>query len=287
MTEQRERAYFVALGAALRAGYAVLAGGGKSLDAVIATVVQLEDDPLFNAGRGAVFNAAGRHELDAAVMDGATTRAGAVAGVRRVKNPILAARAVMERTPHVLLVGTAADRFARAAGLTMVPAGYFSTAPRAAALARARADAAATAADRHGTVGAVALDRAGNLAAATSTGGFTNKMPGRVGDSPLVGAGVYADNGACAVSATGSGEHFIRAVLAYDVAARMRYRGEALGPAARRALSRAADIGGDGGLIAVDRAGRIAMPFNSEGMYRGYAKNGRCHTAIYREGRRQ
>jgi isoaspartyl peptidase/L-asparaginase-like protein (Ntn-hydrolase superfamily) len=282
MTERREREYRAGLTAALHAGYAVLDGGGKSLDAVVAAVILLEDSPLFNAGRGAVFNAAGRHELDAAVMDGATGRAGAVAGVRRVKNPVLAARAVMERTPHVLLAGPAADRFARAAGLTVVPPVYFSTTARAVALARARADAAATAADRHGTVGAVALDRYGNLAAATSTGGFTNKLPGRIGDSPLVGAGTYADNASCAVSGTGSGEHFMRAVLAYDVAARIRYRGETLAEAACGALARVEALGGDGGLIAVDRAGNIAMPFVSEGMYRGSARRGRFHVAIYR-----
>jgi isoaspartyl peptidase/L-asparaginase-like protein (Ntn-hydrolase superfamily) len=280
MTDSRERDYRAALTAALRAGYAVLAGGGTSLDAVVAAVIVLEDTPLFNAGRGAVFNAAGEHELDAAVMDGATRRAGAVAGARRVKNPVLAAHAVMERTPHVLLAGAGADRFARAAGLQMVPAKYYSTPARAVALARARADAAATAADRHGTVGAVALDRAGNLAAATSTGGFTNKMAGRVGDTPIVGAGTYAD-AACAVSATGSGEHYIRAVLAHDVAARMRYLGEPLGIAARRALAGVAALGGDGGLIAIDRAGRVAMPFNSEGMYRGCARHGRYRVAIY------
>ena len=281
MTARRERDYRAALAAALQAGYAVLAGGGTSLDAVVAAVIVLEDTPLFNAGRGAVFNAAGEHELDAAVMEGASRRAGAVTGVQRVKNPVLAARAVMERTPHVLLAGAGADRFARAAGLQMVPAKYYSTPARAVALARARADAAATAADRHGTVGAVAVDRAGNLAAATSTGGFTNKMAGRVGDTPLVGAGTYADNAACAVSATGSGEHYIRAVLAHDVAARMRYLGEPLGVAARRSLAGVAKLGGDGGLIAVDRAGRVAMPFNSEGMYRGCARNGRFQVAIY------
>jgi isoaspartyl peptidase/L-asparaginase-like protein (Ntn-hydrolase superfamily) len=282
MTERREREYRAELTAALHAGYAVLDGGGTSLDAVVAAVIVLEDSPLFNAGRGAVFNAAGRHELDAAVMDGATGRAGAVAGVRRVKNPVLAARAVMERTPHVLLAGPAADRFARAAGLTVVTPGYFSTTARAVALARARASATATAADRHGTVGAVALDRSGNLAAATSTGGFTNKLPGRVGDSPLVGAGTYADNASCAVSGTGSGEHFMRAVLAYDVAARMRYRGETLAEAARGALARVVALGGDGGLIAVDWSGNFAMPFVSEGMYRGSARRGRFHVAIYR-----
>jgi len=284
MTERRERDYRAALTAALRAGYAVLDGGGGSLDAVTAAVLVLEDTPLFNAGRGAVFNAAGEHELDAAVMDGATGKAGAVAGVRRVRNPVLAARAVMELTPHVLLAGPAADHFARAAGLTMVSPGYFSTTARAVSLARARADAAATAADRHGTVGAVALDRAGDLAAATSTGGYTNKMAGRVGESPLLGAGTYAENVSCAVSATGSGEHFIRAVLAGDVAARMRYLRETVGQSARRALARVEALGGDGGLIAVDRKGNVAMPFVSEGMYRGSAKNGRFRVAIYREG---
>lgn len=280
LTPRREKQYRAALLAALRSGYAALDGGGSSLDAVVAAVVVLEDSPLFNAGRGAVFNAAGEHELDAAVMDGATRKAGAVAAVRRVKNPVLAARAVMERTPHVLLAGADADRFARAAGLTMVPPRYFSTRERTRALVRARRDGAAGAADRHGTVGAVALDRRGNLAAATSTGGYTNKMPGRVGDSPIIGAGTYADD-RCAVSGTGPGEYFMRAVLAHDVAARMRYRGESLAQAARRALARLARLGGDGGLIAVDRGGNVATPFVSEGMYRGVARGGRYTVAIY------
>lgn len=281
MNARREAEFRAGLADALRAGYAVLERGGTSLDAVVAAVVALEDCPLFNAGRGAVFNAAGKHELDAAVMDGATAKAGAVAGATRVKNPVLAARAVMESTPHVLLTGAAADRFARDAGLTLVSAGYFSTAARAVALARARMRAEQDAAERHGTVGAVALDRSGNLAAATSTGGCTNKMVGRVGDSPVIGAGTYAANATCAVSGTGSGEHFIRAVLAYDVAARMRYLGEPLRTAARRALARVAALGGDGGLIALDREGTVAMPFVSEGMYRGYARAGQVHIAIY------
>ena len=282
MTSRRERDFRAGLTEALEAGYAVLDGGGASLDAVIAAVAVLEDSPLFNAGRGAVFNAAGRHELDAAVMDGATAKAGAVAGVRRVKNPVLAARAVMERTSHLLLAGGAADRFARGAGLAMIAPDYFSTTARAVALARARADAAATAADRYGTVGAVALDAAGNLAAATSTGGYTNKLPGRVGDSPIVGAGTYAENATCAVSATGTGEHFIRAVAAHDVAARMRYLGETLEQAACAVLERVTALGGDGGLIAVDPAGNVAMPFVSEGMYRGVMRNGKAQVAIYR-----
>lgn len=282
LTPRREKQYRNGLVAALRAGHAVLENGGSSMDGVAAAVLVLEDSPLFNAGRGATLNAAGEHELDAAVMDGASGKAGAVAGVRRVRNPVLAARAVMERTGHVLLAGAAADRYARSVGLELVSPRYFSTPQRARALRRARARSLTAAADRHGTVGAVALDRFGNLAAATSTGGYTNKMVGRVGDSPIIGAGTYADNATCAVSTTGIGEYFIRAVVAYDVAARMRYLGETLGLAARRALARVVALGGDGGLIAVDRAGKVAMPFVSEGMYRGIARGGRLEAAIYR-----
>jgi beta-aspartyl-peptidase (threonine type) len=256
---------------ALEAGAAILARGGASLDAVCAAVVELEDSPLFNAGRGAVYNAEGRHELDAGVMDGATLRAGAVAAVSRIRNPVLAARAVMEKSRHVLLVGRGAEHFAVRHRLKMERAAYFGTRSRLMALKRKLEG-------HHGTVGAVARDRAGNLAAATSTGGYTGKLPGRVGDSPIVGAGVYADNASCAVSGTGLGEAFIRAVLAHDVAARMRYGGESLAAAARKALATVARLGGDGGLIAVDRRGRVVMPFNSEGMYRA---------AIDRLGKRQ
>jgi isoaspartyl peptidase/L-asparaginase-like protein (Ntn-hydrolase superfamily) len=284
MTRRAEAQHRAALLAALRAGYAVLDGGGASVDAVTAAVVVLEDSPLFNAGRGASLNAAGGIELDASIMDGATGQAGAVACARRARNPVLAARAVMERTPHVLLAGAAADRFARAAGLPLAAPRYFRTPERARDLERARARPAASAGGRHGTVGAVALDRSGNLAAATSTGGYTNKMAGRVGDSPIIGAGTYAENATCAVSSTGIGEYFIRAVAAHDVAARMRYLGETLGQAARRALARVVTLGGDGGLIAVDRAGSVAMPFASEGMYRGFARGGRFTVAIYRQG---
>jgi L-asparaginase/beta-aspartyl-peptidase (threonine type) len=272
-----EMRYRAALADALSAGCEVLRGGGTSLDAVTTAVVALEDCPLFNAGRGAVLNAAGRHELDAAVMDGSTRRAGAVANVRSTRNPVLAARAVMENTRHVMIAGEAADRLAADAGLAIVPPHYYSTRARLASLARLQRSERGkdgkrvTAADRHGTVGAVALDAAGNLAAATSTGGFTNKMPGRIGDSPVIGAGTYADNATCAVSGTGSGEHFMRAVLAHTVSARMRYLGESLPAAARNALREVARLGGSGGLIAVDARGRIAMPFNSEGMYRGCA----------------
>jgi isoaspartyl peptidase/L-asparaginase-like protein (Ntn-hydrolase superfamily) len=246
---------------ALAAGWTILEKGGASLDAVAAAVVVLEDDPLFNAGRGAVYNAEGNHELDASVMDGATLRAGAVAAVSRIRNPILAARAVMERSPHVLLAGPNAERFAFRHGVARAPASYFHTAERLAALKKGLKR-------HHGTVGAVALDRRGNLAAATSTGGFTGKLPGRVGDSPIIGAGTWADNATCAVSGTGDGEIFIRTALAHDIAERMRYRGDSLQRAARAALAAVARLGGEGGLVAVDRRGNLAMPFNSKAMYR-------------------
>jgi L-asparaginase / beta-aspartyl-peptidase len=290
LARRAEGLYRAALESALEQSRDLLLEGGDALDAVTAAVVALEDDPLFNAGRGAVYNADGEHELDAAIMDGATLRAGAVCIARRTRNPVLAARAVMERTAHVMLAAGGADRFAREQGLVTVEPGYFGTVRRRAALeaerARRRGTAArqaATEAERHGTVGAVALDARGNLAAATSTGGYTHKLPGRVGDSPVIGAGTYADNQACAVSGTGSGEHFMRALLAYDVAARMRYLREPLARAAARALARVTALGGSGGLIALDRAGRLAMPFTTEGMYRGYARGrGRPVVAIFR-----
>jgi L-asparaginase / beta-aspartyl-peptidase len=274
LTPAVERRYGRALEHALNCGFRVLESGGASLDAVVAAVVVLEDSPLFNAGRGAVFNSSAQHELDAAVMDGARLRAGAVAAVRRAKNPVRVARAVMDSTPHVMLAGAGADRFARRQRLERVSPGYFSTAARRAALERARARErnALSDAERHGTVGAVALDSMGNLAAATSTGGMTNKMVGRVGDSPVIGAGTYADNDTCAVSATGDGEYFIRCALAHDVAARMRYLGLPLARAAHGALKAVSALGGTGGLVAVDRSGRIAMPFTTEGMYRGYMR---------------
>ena len=233
-----------------------------ALDAVTAAVRVLEDSPLFNAGRGSCFNAEGEIEMDASVMDGRELRAGAVAAVRTIRNPVLAARLVMEKTRHVLLAGDGAEKFAREQGLPVEDPSYFATETRRAALKR-------NLKSHHGTVGAVALDGDGNLAAATSTGGYTGKLPGRIGDSPLIGAGTYADNRACAVSGTGLGEAFIRAAVAYDTAARMRYRGESLASAARAALRNVARLGGDGGLIAVDRRGNVARPFNSEGMYRG------------------
>jgi isoaspartyl peptidase/L-asparaginase-like protein (Ntn-hydrolase superfamily) len=289
ISPKQESRYRAALERSLKAGYKVLKAGGASIDAVVAAVAFMEDSPLFNAGKGAVYNADGRHELDAAIMDGASLRAGAVACVRRIKNPIAAARAVMQSTEHVLLAGEGAERFARRHGLRIVPAAYFDTRRRLAALQRElqrkRGKLSGTASDleAHGTVGAVALDRAGNLAAGTSTGGVTGKLPGRVGDSPIVGAGTYADNGTCAVSGTGTGEFFIRAVLAYDVAARMRYLGKPLARAAADALERLGRLGGDGGLVAIDRRGRVAMPFNTAGMYRGcITRDGALSVAIYR-----
>ena len=256
-----EQPYLAGLMRALDAGWTLLAGGGSSLDAVTAAVVALEDDPLFNAGRGAVYNAEGRHELDASIMDGATLRAGAVAAVSRIRNPILAARAVMEHSPHVLLAGRGAERFAKKHRLVFSPPSYFHTHARLEALKK-------NLKRHHGTVGAVALDREGNLAAATSTGGFTGKLPGRVGDSPIVGAGTWADNATCAVSGTGDGEIFMRTALAHEVAARIRHRGDALPAAAKGALAAVARLGGEGGLVAVDRRGNIAMPFNSQAMLR-------------------
>jgi beta-aspartyl-peptidase (threonine type) len=260
---------------ALDAGYSVLKDGGTSLDAVAAAVVAMEDDPHFNAGRGSCYNAEGEIEMDASIMDGATLAAGAVAAVRLIRNPVRAARAVMERTRHVLLVGASAERFARKHGLKLERAEYFRTERRLQALRK-------KVKNYHGTVGAVALDRDGNLAAATSTGGYTGKLAGRVGDTPIIGAGNYADNRACAVSGTGLGEAFIRAAVAYDVVARMLYTKVSVESAARAALRRVADLGADGGLIAVDKRGNVAMPFNSEGMYRAAIdRTGKKRLAIF------
>ena len=275
MTAAAEARYRAALERALDAGHMLLKNGGSSLDAVCAAVVVMEDSPLFNAGCGACYNTDEKHELDASVMDGATLRAGAVAAVSRIRNPVLAARAVMEKSRHVLLAGRGAERFASKHGVRLAPASYFHTSARLAAL-RKRLEA------HHGTVGAVAFDAQGNLAAATSTGGYTGKLPGRVGDSPIIGAGTYADDN-CAVSGTGLGEAFIRGVLAYDVAARIRYLRQPLAKAARAVIAKLADLQGDGGLIAVDRRGNIVMPFNSNGMYRAcVTASGKRSVAIYR-----
>jgi beta-aspartyl-peptidase (threonine type) len=285
MSAEEEAAYRADLGRALDAGYEVLQSGGASLDAVTAAVRILEDSPLFNAGRGAVFNHEGINELDASIMDGRTLKAGAIAGVRHVRNPIELARRVMERSPHVLLAGAGAEEFALEQGLELVPRKYFFTEKRWQQLERARAGdkLGAAALGYYGTVGAVALDSHGDLAAATSTGGMTNKRWGRVGDSPIVGAGTYADNASCAVSATGSGEFFIRSVLAHEISALMKYRGLPVEEAARQAVhERLQGIGGDGGVIVVDRDGKVAMQFNTEGMFRGARDSqGRREIAIY------
>ena len=285
LSAEDEAAYRADLARALDAGYEVLQAGGDSLDAVTAAVRILEDSPLFNAGRGAVFNHEGINELDASIMDGRTLKAGAVAGVRHVRNPVDLARRVMERSPHVLLSGAGAEEFALEQGLELVPRKYFFTERRWQQLERARAgDKLGSAALGYfGTVGAVARDSRGNLAAATSTGGMTNKRWGRVGDSPIIGAGNYADNGSCAVSATGSGEFFIRSVLAHEISALIKYRGLAVEEAARQAVrERLQGIGGDGGVIVVDREGNVAMQFNTEGMFRGARDSrGRREIAIY------
>lgn len=279
----QESAYHAALQDVLRASQAVLAGGGTALDAVCVAVQALEDCPLFNAGHGAVFTADATHELDAAVMDGATLAAGAVAGVARVRNPVLAAREVLRDGRHVLMIGAGAERLAQAAGLAMVQPGYFSTEARLAQL-RAAQEGPLDEGRKMGTVGAVALDAQGHLAAATSTGGMTNKRPGRVGDSPLIGAGTYADDRTAAVSCTGHGESFIRVAAAHDVCARMAYGGQALQEASDAVVHQAlAAIGGTGGLIAVDRLGNVCLPFNTEGMYRGLARVGQApESFIYR-----
>lgn len=285
--------YHDGLQAALRAGAAVLEAGGSALDAVQAAVQSLEDCPLFNAGRGSVYTADATHEMDASIMDGSSLRAGAVAGVHGVRNPVALARVVMERTNHVLLVGEGALRLAREQGVAMADAGYFHSQERLAQLERVRAQGAGVMALDHsartlaetpapiredgknGTVGAVALDRHGNLAAAVSTGGLTNKRPGRVGDSPIVGAGIYANNVTCAVACTGTGEHFLRACVSHDIHARMAYKGESLveaGDAVVHGLLK--EIGGSGGLVSVDAQGNVHMPFNSTGMYRGVLREG-------------
>jgi len=289
VTPEREKAVRAALQRALESGYAQLKAGKPALDAVTAAITILEDDPLFNAGKGAVFNHDGKNELDAAIMDGSTLRAGSIANVHRVKNPILLARAVMEQSPHVMMVGDGAEQFAKSVGIELVAPGYFHTDERwrqlQSALKEEREKTAAPAkAPHHGTVGAVALDTQGHLAAGTSTGGMTNKRYGRVGDSPIIGAGTYA-NAKCAVSATGWGEYYIRANAAHDICARVEYGGKPLAQAAKEVVMDVIPkLGGDGGVIALDADGNFAMPFNTEGMYRGWVdKNGKIHIAIFAE----
>jgi beta-aspartyl-peptidase (threonine type) len=283
LTAQLEQEYRSALADALRAGHRVLREGGSSLDAVIAALVPLEDSPLFNAGRGAVFTADGVNSLDASIMDGATLRAGAVAGVTDVRNPIVLARLVMEKSPHVMLSGRGAEQFAREQGVPSTPKEWFFTERRWKELQDAQM-AEAPAADKHGTVGAVALDRTGRLAAGTSTGGMTNKKWGRIGDSPIVGAGTYA-NARCAVSGTGWGEYFIRNAVAYDICARVEHASASIGDAAGTVIltKLPQQQNNTGGVIAIDGAGNIAMPFNTPGMYRGWiGANGEATVAIFK-----
>lgn len=281
MSAEREAAYKAALQAALNTGEAILKEGGTSLDAIEAVIRVMEDDSLFNSGRGAVLTHKGKAELDASIMDGSDKNAGAVAGVQRVKHPITAARKVMEASKHVMLSGKGAETFADQQGLTMIENDYFITARRKAALERIIARELET--QEKGTVGAVALDKAGNLAAGTSTGGMMNKRYGRIGDSPVIGAGTYADNQTCAVSCTGHGEFFIRYAVAYDVSAMMAYGGKSVVEASDEIINqKLKDIGGSGGLIAVDHQGNVAMPFNSSGMFRGFVKSdGTSFVGIY------
>jgi beta-aspartyl-peptidase (threonine type) len=281
------------LALALRAGWRVLTGGGTALDAVEAAIIVLEDSPHFNAGFGAALNEGGEHELDASIMDGATLAAGAITLTRRIRNPIRAARRLMERGPAVLLGGPAADGWAEAAGLDMVAPDYFTTPRRVEALAAMRRHQASgtigSEAEKHGTVGAVALDRAGHLAAGTSTGGFTNKPVGRIGDSPIIGAGTYARDGVCAVSGTGQGELFIRHAVGHEIASRIAYRGDTLEEAADGViLDDLVRYDSGAGAIAVDSAGRIAAPYNTDGMYRGWATEAgglvvASHATLYQE----
>ncbi|NDK38205.1 isoaspartyl peptidase/L-asparaginase [Pseudoxanthomonas gei] len=293
LSESEEKSIHADLDAALEAGRRVLADGGSALDAVQAAVVALEELPRFNAGKGSVYNADGRHELDASLMEGHTRRAGAVAGVETIRNPVKLARTVMENSPHVMMISTGAELFADTQPqIERVPNDWFDTGTRRAQLeleqaresAAAHSDAVGLRGKYFGTVGAVALDVHGNLAAATSTGGMTNKRYGRVGDSPLIGAGTWADE-RCAVSGTGWGEFFIRNVVAHDIAARMAYRGDSLAVAADAVImERVPGLGGDGGAIAVDRDGNIAMPFSTTGMYRGWIRpDGSRGTAIFAE----
>lgn len=294
LSQEQELRYIQALSDIVETGQRMLEDGRSALDVVTEAVRLLEECPLFNAGIGAVYTRDETHELDACVMDGNTLNAGAVAGVSHLRNPILAARLVMEHSPHVMMIGEGAENFAIAQGMERVSADIFSTPERYAQLLAAQSagetvlDHSATPLDENhkmGTVGAVALDMFGNLAAATSTGGMTNKLPGRVGDSPLVGAGCYANNASVAVSCTGTGEVFIRALAAYDIAALMDYGGLSLSEACERVvMEKLPALGGSGGLIAVDHEGNVALPFNSEGMYRAWGYAGDTPTTgIYRE----
>ena len=293
MTAERQQAYHEALKQALHAGYEVLENGGSSVDAVIASISTMEDSPLFNAGKGAVFTYAGENELDASIMDGSNRKAGAVAGVTTIRNPIKAAYAVMTESEHVMLAGRGAEAFAQKHGLEIVNPSYFVDSLRYQQFLQRREaektkDAAHVDPDgmqkKFGTVGAVALDQYGNIAAGTSTGGMSDKRFGRVGDSPIIGAGTYANNKTCGVSSTGWGEYFIRLVVAHDISAMMEYGGLSLQEATDSVIMKKLPrLGGDGGAIALDREGNISMTFNTDGMYRGYIRaNGEAKTFLYR-----
>ena len=315
MTPEKEKAYREVLNTALQNGYAILKKGGTSLQAVEAAIMVMENSPLFNAGKGAVFTHEGKNEMDAAIMEGNSLKAGAIAGVTTIKNPIKGAIAVMEKSPHVLMAGKGADQFAKEQGLEIVDPSYFYTEARYKALQKAikeekveldhtekkteeikkspktgyykEEDLIFTEGKKFGTVGCVALDKFGNLTAGTSTGGMTNKKYGRIGDAPIIGAGTYANNATCAVSATGHGEFFIRSVVAYDISSLMEYKGLSVKDAADEVvMKKLVDRGGEGGVIALDRNGNIAMPFNSEGMYRGYIKQDKSEVMIYKDEKR-
>ncbi len=280
MAPEKEKAYREKLKEVLTTGHNILKNGGTSLDAVETVIRLMEDSPLFNAGKGAVFNAEGANELDASIMEGKTLNAGAVAGVKRVKNPISLARTVMEHSPHVMMAGDGAETFAKKMGMTPVSKKYFFTKSRWESLQRKKkkkkeeqAKEQKEKSKKFGTVGAVALDKQGNLAGGTSTGGMTYKRYGRIGDSPIIGAGTYANNRTCAVSSTGWGEYFIRSVVAYDISALMEYKGLSLKEAAHTAIKKVGDLNGSGGVIAIDGSGNIAMPFNTSGMFRAYKIN--------------
>ncbi|HEX2833037.1 MAG TPA: isoaspartyl peptidase/L-asparaginase [Thermoanaerobaculia bacterium] len=294
MTPEMEKQYRETLEQALRTGHGVLAKGGSSLDAVEATIRVLEDSPLFNAGKGSVFTHDGKNEMDAAIMDGSTKGAGSIAGVTIIRNPISAARAVMEKSPHVMMTGRGAELFATKMGLEIVDPSYFWTERRWKSLQQElqkeqqKPQAALELPEgerKFGTVGAVALDQSGNLAAGTSTGGMTNKQYGRVGDAPIIGAGTYAENESCAVSATGHGEFFIRWTVAHDIAALVKYKGLTVQQAGDEVIhKKLAPVKGEGGVIILDRNGNYAMPFNSEGMYRGWiGMDGEPHVLIYKD----
>ncbi|MEJ7693822.1 isoaspartyl peptidase/L-asparaginase [Daejeonella sp.] len=300
MTPEKEAAYTAALTKALETGYAAIKSGKTSLDAVEATIHILEDSPLFNAGKGAVFTNEGKNEMDAAIMDGSNLMAGSVAGVTVIRNPISAARAVMEKSEHVMMAGAGAEKFAKQAGLEIVDPSYFFTQDRWDGLQKAiKEDSTKSLLDhgnkktyklgtenkdyKFGTVGCVALDNKGNLAAGTSTGGMTNKKYGRIGDAPIIGGGTYANNNTAAISGTGWGEFYIRSVVAHDISALMEYKGMSVAEASKTALDKMAKLGGTGGLIALDKKGNMAMPFNTAGMYRGSITfGGKIEVLIYK-----